>query len=151
LRTFFELHRKSLLQPQRLWGVPPLDSSFFAKVPRISLRRAFMGKELAVVRSLDALKEQFIERLHSNRTVLNAIAANYPVTSHTQHREIAKLAHGIAGAGGFFGFDHLSRRASELEATLEAESTEPEQREALSSLIRELDVVIAQMRKERAL
>ena len=110
-----------------------------------------MGKKLAVVRSLDALKEQFIERLHSNRTVLNAIAANYPVTSHTQHREIAKLAHGIAGAGGFFGFDHLSRRASELEATLEAESTEPEQREALSSLIRELDVVIAQMRKERAL
>jgi HPt (histidine-containing phosphotransfer) domain-containing protein len=88
------------------------------------------------------LRKKFVRRCAGDR---NAIAEAWKRLEASRDSEARKdllhLAHGLAGAGGTFGFDGLSRCAADAEAALEAPdalSAGP----AVAELLAELDAIV---------
>ena len=90
---------------------------------------------------LGALRDRFRARMFTERAALQGIVTDLergaPSSEHED--EIRRLAHGLSGAGGTFGFPAISSCAAQLEEFL-ATSPEPaELIEGCHALIHDID------------
>ena len=98
----------------------------------------------SIEEKLAALRERFRARMFAERAALQGIVCDLERgASVNEHREeIRRLAHGLSGAGGTFGFAAISSCAAELE---EFVSTSPEPAELIEgchALIQDIDRTI---------
>ena len=89
-----------------------------------------------------ALRDKFLLRCRAERAVLAEIERERRLGDDGRTGELVRLAHGLAGAGGTFGFDRLSEIASRAEIAIAESRPLPQQNAALAALIAELDGVV---------
>jgi HPt (histidine-containing phosphotransfer) domain-containing protein len=85
----------------------------------------------------DSIRSRFIERCGGDLQKLREVRH---MSSGTAEDMLVRTVHGLAGAGGTFGFPEVSRKAGELETLLiEKGSAESDRRHALDALIATLE------------
>ena len=78
---------------------------------------------------LPLLRRRFLSRAHDRLAEMRSIAvgAGGGALSPIDRDILIRLAHQLAGTGGSYGLDGLSRAASRLEASLENEALSPDE------------------------
>ena len=93
---------------------------------------------------MTALRERFRARMFAERAALQGIVCDLErgagVTEHKD--EIRRLAHGLSGAGGTFGFAAISSCAAELEEFVSTSPGPAELIEGCHALIHDIDRAI---------
>lgn len=85
----------------------------------------------------ESIRARFIERCGGDLQKLREVR---DMSSGTADDTLVRTVHGLAGAGGTFGFPEVSRKAGQLETLLiEKGSTESDRRHALDALIATLE------------
>jgi HPt (histidine-containing phosphotransfer) domain-containing protein len=90
---------------------------------------------------VDSIRSRFVERCRNDLQKLDEFRhGSAELAGATTNDMLIRTVHGLAGAGGTFGFPEVSRKAGELETLMiDRSSTEPERRRALDSLIATLE------------
>ncbi|MBL0933779.1 MAG: Hpt domain-containing protein [Rhizobiaceae bacterium] len=89
------------------------------------------------------LRKKFVRRCAGDRKAIAEAWTRFEASRNGEARkELLRLAHGLAGAGGTFGFDGLSLRAADAEAALDASGT-LSAGPAIADLLAELDSIVA--------
>ena len=78
---------------------------------------------------LPLLRRRFLSRAHDRLAEMRSIAvgAGGSALTPTDRDILIRLAHQLAGTGGSYGLDGLSRAAAKLEASLENEALSPDE------------------------
>jgi len=89
---------------------------------------------------LAALRRRFLDRATTESTALEGIASDLEAGAKRAQaqQEIRRIAHGLAGAGGTFGFARISICAGELEAFVSDVPDSPDLADACRALIAEI-------------
>jgi len=90
-------------------------------------------------------RARFVRRCVDDRARIVAAMESWEGGAGDARGELIGIAHGLAGAGGTFGFAGITERAAEFEDRLVAEpQPQPgDVRARLDALLREIDAVIA--------
>lgn len=107
-----------------------------------SLRQS-LENLLETIEILSRLRKKFIERCAEQRSQIALAATAWQVDGDIAARtELLRLVHGLAGAGGTFGFDRLSRIAADAEAAVETPGA-CSPASAIADLLAEIDSIAA--------
>lgn len=87
------------------------------------------------------LRTKFIDRCRLERVALSAEWAKWKQPG-VKSDDLVRLAHGLAGAGGTFGFPNLSRKAEAVETAILDERPDEEKERLIEELLVELELVV---------
>jgi HPt (histidine-containing phosphotransfer) domain-containing protein len=89
---------------------------------------------------LAALRRRFLDRATTESEALEELASDLDSGAQRAHarQQIRRIAHGLAGAGGTFGFARISNYAVELEEFVSDVPDSPDLADACRTLIAEI-------------
>lgn len=85
--------------------------------------------------AMEALKRRFRQRAHADRESIGQAFAR------KDRSALLKLAHGLSGAAGIFGYAEISARAALVEDAIDEDVSEPALADLVGALVAELDAV----------
>ncbi len=87
------------------------------------------------------LRAKFVARCDADRRSIAAARSSWRQAPHDADHELARLVHGLSGAGGTFGFAEVSRRAEAVETAWIAARPPAEMELMIAALLDELERV----------